>query len=78
MGKASSLVTRLTLLMGVTLTVIWLILIATTAFFSYENTRQILINELTHMASMRADLSNHQFEGAERDAASLISRRESL
>lgn len=76
MEKASSLVTRLTLLLGMTLAVAWLILIITTTFFSYKNTRQRLINDLTHMALMRADLTNHQFEGAERDAASLINRRE--
>ncbi|CNL44615.1 two component system sensor kinase [Yersinia aldovae] len=74
MDKSSSLVTRLTLLLGVTLMAIWLISMAVTAFFSYENTRQRLINELTNMAELRADLSNHQFEGAERDAASLINR----
>ncbi|WP_145525949.1 two component system sensor kinase [Yersinia rohdei] len=75
MENSSSLVTRLTLLLGITLTAIWLISIATTAFFSYEDTRQRLINELTLMASLRADLSNYQFEGAERDASSLISRQ---
>ena len=75
MEKSSSLVTRLTLLLGMTLTAIWLISIAMTAFFSYEDTRQRLVNELTHMASLRADLSNYQFEGAERDALSLIDRQ---
>lgn len=77
MENSSSLVTRLTLLLGMTLMAIWLISIAAMAFFSYEDTRQRLVNELTHMASLRADLSNYQFEGAERDAASLISRQTS-
>lgn len=76
MEKSSSLVTRLTLLLGMTLTAIWLISIAMTAFFSYEDTRQRLVSELTHMASLRADLSNYQFEGAERDALSLINRQD--
>lgn len=75
MENSSSLVTRLTFLLGITLTAIWLISIATTAFFSYEDIRQRLVNELTHMASLRADLSNYQFEGAERDAISLINRQ---
>jgi two-component system, LuxR family, secretion system sensor histidine kinase SsrA len=75
MENSSSLVTRLTLILSITLMAIWLISIAATAFFSYEDTRQRLVNELTHMASLRADLSNYQFEGAERDAASLISRQ---
>lgn len=74
MEKSSSLVTRLTLLLGMTLMAIWLISIAMTAFFSYEDTRQRLVSELTHIASLRADLSNYQFEGAERDALSLINR----
>ncbi|CFR00446.1 Multi-sensor hybrid histidine kinase [Yersinia frederiksenii] len=72
MENSSSLVTRLTLLLGIALTAIWLISIATTAFFSYENTRKRLVNKLTHMALLRTDLSNYQFEGAERDATSLI------
>ncbi|WP_145535552.1 two component system sensor kinase [Yersinia thracica] len=75
MENSSSLVTRLTFLLGITLMAIWLISIATTAFFSYEDIRQRLVNELTHMASLRADLSNYQFEGAERDAISLINRQ---
>ncbi|MEQ9723101.1 two component system sensor kinase [Yersinia alsatica] len=77
MEKSSSLVTRLTLLLGIALMAIWLISTATTAFFSYENTRQRLVNELTQMASLRADLSNYQFEGAERDATSLINNQAS-
>ncbi|WP_145593940.1 two component system sensor kinase [Yersinia aleksiciae] len=75
MDHSSSLVTRLTLILGITLMVIWLISISATAFFSYEDTRQRLVNELTHMASLRADLSNYQFEGAERDATSLITHQ---
>ncbi|RXA94366.1 MULTISPECIES: two component system sensor kinase [Yersinia] len=75
MEKSSSLVTRLTLLLGITLMAIWLISIATSAFFSYEDTRQRLVNELTLMASLRADLSNYQFEGAERDATTLINHQ---
>ncbi|CNI24522.1 two component system sensor kinase [Yersinia pekkanenii] len=75
MKNTSSLVTRLTLLLSITSIAIWLISIAATAFFSYEDTRLRLVNELTHMASLRADLSNYQFEGAERDAAALISRQ---
>ncbi|AHM76170.1 two component system sensor kinase [Yersinia hibernica] len=75
MKKSSSLVTRLTLLLGMTLTAIWLISIVMTAFFSYEDTRQRLVNELTHIASLRSDLSNYQFEGAERDALALIDRQ---
>ncbi|CNE93095.1 Multi-sensor hybrid histidine kinase [Yersinia bercovieri] len=75
MDNSSSLVTRLTLILGITLMAIWLISISATAFFSYEDTRQRLVNELTHMASLRADLSNYQFEGAERDATSLINHQ---
>lgn len=74
MEKSSSLVTRLIIILGATLIAIWLILISATAFFSYENTRQRLINELTNMAKLRANLSNYQLQGAEQDAASLISR----
>jgi len=76
MENKSSLVTRLTLLLGATLVAIWLISIATNAFFSFENTRHRLIEDLTHVAILRADLSNQQFEGAERDARLLASRRE--
>ncbi|MEA9445679.1 two component system sensor kinase [Candidatus Fukatsuia symbiotica] len=76
MGNTSSLVTRLTLLLGATLVAIWLISIATNAFFSFENTRHRLIEDLTHVAMLRADLSNQQFEGAERDANLLVHRRE--
>ncbi|CNL01488.1 Multi-sensor hybrid histidine kinase [Yersinia frederiksenii] len=77
MDNSSSLVTRLTLILGMTLMAIWLLSILATALFSYENTRQRLVNELTHMASLRADLSNYQFEGAEHDATSLISHQSS-
>ncbi|CNK32398.1 Multi-sensor hybrid histidine kinase [Yersinia mollaretii] len=75
MDTSSSLVTRLTLILGMTLMAIGLISISATALFSYEDTRQRRVNELTHRASLRANLSNKQFKGAERDAASLINHQ---
>lgn len=75
MDTSSSLVTRLTLILGMTLMAIGLISISATALFSYEDTRQRRVNELTHKASLRANLSNDQFEGAERDAASFINHQ---
>lgn len=71
MKNQHSLVGKLTLLISVGLLIIWLITIFTTTYISLNQSRQRIIESLSRMSHMRVGLSNHRFEGAERDAMSL-------
>lgn len=68
MKHQPSLVGRLTLLISVGLLIIWLITIFTTTYVSLNQNRQRIIENISHMSRLRVGLSNHRFEGAERDA----------
>jgi len=71
MKNQPSLVGRLTLLISVGLLIIWLITIFTTTYVSLNQNRRRIIENLSHMSRLRVGLSNHRFEGAERDAQAL-------
>ncbi|MCT8342712.1 two component system sensor kinase [Photorhabdus kleinii] len=74
MRTGSSLVIKLTVFLSLTLFLIWLISVVATAFFSFKHAHQHVMDELSHLATLRADLSNHRFEGAEKDAQELAKR----
>ncbi|WP_036773900.1 two component system sensor kinase [Photorhabdus australis] len=74
MRTRSSLVIKLTLFLSLTLFLIWLISVIATAFFSFRHAHQHMMDELSHLATLRADLSNHRFEDAEKDAQELARR----
>ncbi|TDB58118.1 two component system sensor kinase [Photorhabdus khanii] len=74
MRTRSSLVIKLTIFLSLTLFLIWLISVVATAFFSFKHAHQHVMDELSHLAILRADLSNHRFEGAEKDAQELARR----
>lgn len=67
-NKSSSLVNKLTLLLGINLTCIWFIATAMNVFFSFENTTTRLIKELENKADLQVGLINQLFQTAERDA----------
>lgn len=69
-----SLVIKLTLFISINLLIIWLISIFAVTCTSLTQERQRITENLTHLASMRAILSNHRFEGAEQDAKMLVRR----
>ncbi|MGG1905362.1 two component system sensor kinase [Enterobacter ludwigii] len=71
MKNQHSLVGKLTLLISVGLLIIWLITIFTTTYISLNQNRRRIIENLSHMSRLRVGLSNHRFEGAERDALAL-------
>lgn len=71
MKNQHSLVGKLTLLISVGLLIIWLITILTTTYISLNQNRRRIIENLSHMSRLRVGLSNHRFEGAERDALAL-------
>lgn len=71
MKNQHSLVGKLTLLISVGLLIIWLITISTTTYISLNQNRWRVIENLSHMSRLRVGLSNHRFEGAERDALAL-------
>ncbi|MGL4600869.1 MAG: two component system sensor kinase, partial [Plesiomonas sp.] len=76
MKKRSSLVTRLTLFLGVTLVVIWLISVLINIVFSFANNRHQLLDNLAYVSILRAELANRRFSGAEHDAQILSERRD--
>jgi len=69
-----SLVSKLTLFISIALLIIWFVTISATAFTSLNQNRQHLIENLSHISNLRVGLSNHRFEGAERDAQELAHR----
>ncbi|MFP1916054.1 two component system sensor kinase [Lonsdalea quercina] len=71
MRKQYSLVGKLTLLISIGLLTIWLITIFSATYVSLSQNRHRLIDNLSHIANLRVGLSNHRFEGAERDAQAL-------
>lgn len=72
MNLKHSLVTKLTLLTSISLLIIWLISVFAATYVSLNQDRQRIMENLTHFAAMRVALSNHRFEGAERDAQALM------
>lgn len=78
MRMHSSLVFRLTIFLSLSLMLIWLVSVLTTVFFSLSHADRHVIDELSHLASLRVELSNHRFEGAERDAQDLARRYDSF
>ncbi|MGL5343518.1 MAG: two component system sensor kinase [Plesiomonas sp.] len=75
MKNTSSLVTRLTLFLGVTLIVIWLISVLINIIFSFTNNRHQLLDNLAYVSTLRAELANRRFLGVEHDANILSDRR---
>lgn len=71
MKNQHSLVGKLTLFISICLLIIWLITIFTTTYISLNQNRRRIIENLSHMSHLRVGLSNHRFEGAERDALAL-------
>lgn len=71
MKKKHSLVGKITLLISVSLLAIWLISMISATYFSLNQSRQRLIENLSHISNLRVGLSNHRFEGAEHDAQTL-------
>lgn len=71
MKNQYSLVGKLTLLISVGLLIIWLIAMFIATFVSLSQSRQRIIENLFHTSRLRVGLSNHRFEGAERDALAL-------
>jgi len=67
-NKSSSLVNKLTLLLGINLTCIWFIATAMNVFFSFENTTTRLTKELENKADLEVSLINQRFQTAQRDA----------
>ncbi|NLU16375.1 MAG: two component system sensor kinase [Serratia liquefaciens] len=70
----SSLVFRLTVFLSISLFFIWLVSVVTTVFFSLNNAHQHVMDELSNLANLRAELSNHRFVGGEKDAHDLARR----
>lgn len=71
MKNQNSLVGKLTLLTSICLLIIWLLTIFTTTYISLNQNRRRIIGNLSQMSRLRVGLSNHRFEGAERDALAL-------
>ncbi|CNL19033.1 two component system sensor kinase SsrA [Yersinia aldovae] len=71
MKTQHSLVGKLTLFISIGLLTIWLITIFSTTYVSLNQNRQRLLEDLSHISNLRVGLSNHRFEGAERDAQAL-------
>lgn len=71
MKNQHSLVGKLTLMISVGLLIVWLVTIFTTTYISLNQNRHRIIENLSHMSRLRMELSNHRFEGAERDALAL-------
>lgn len=74
MKKKRSLVGKLTLFISLNLLIIWLISVFAATYASLSQDRHHLIENLSHFSNLRAALSNHRFEGAERDAQALAYR----
>lgn len=74
MKKNRSLVGTLTLFISLSLLMIWLISVFAATYASLSQARHHLIDNLSHFSALRATLSNHRFEGAERDAQTLAYR----
>jgi len=71
MKRQHSLVSKLTLFISIGLLIIWLITIFSTTYVSLNQNRQRIIDNLSHIATLRVCLSNHRFGGAEVDAETL-------
>ncbi len=71
MKNQHSLVGKLTLLISISLITIWLVTIFAITSFSLNQNRRRIIENLSHMSRLRVGLTNHRFEGAERDALAL-------
>ncbi|MGL5757296.1 two component system sensor kinase [Plesiomonas sp.] len=76
MNKSSSLVTRLTLFLGVALMVIWFISILINITFSFTNNRRQLLDNLAYISTLRAELADRRFLGVEHDARILSERKD--
>ncbi|MGL4487024.1 MAG: two component system sensor kinase [Yersinia sp. (in: enterobacteria)] len=71
MKKQHSLLGRLTLFISIGLIIIWLTTLFATTYVSLSQNRQRLIEDLSHISTLRVGLINHRFESAERDAQAL-------
>ncbi len=71
MKKQHSLLGRLTLFISIGLIIIWLTTLFATTHVSLSQNRQRLIEDLSHISTLRVGLINHRFESAERDAQAL-------
>jgi len=71
MKKPHSLVGKLTLLISISLIIIWLITIFTTTYIALNQNQQRVIDNLSRISALKAGLSNQRFSGAERDAREL-------
>lgn len=74
MKRKRSLVSKPTLFISLCLFIIWLVSVFAATYASLNQEKHYLIENLTHFSTLRATLTNHRFEGAERDAQTLAHR----
>lgn len=74
MKRKRSLVSKPTLFISLCLFIIWLVSVFAATYASLNQEKHYLIENLTHFSTLRATLTNHRFEGAERDAQILAHR----
>lgn len=63
-----------TLFISLCLFIIWLVSVFAATYASLNQEKHYLIENITHFSTLRATLTNHRFEGAERDAQILAHR----
>lgn len=74
MKRQQSLVIKLTIFISISLIIIWLISVVAATYVSLNLTRHRILENLAHFSSLRMELTNHRFVGAERDAQALAHR----
>lgn len=74
MKRKRSLVSKPTVFISFCLFFIWLVSVFAATYASLNQEKHYLIENLTHFSTLRATLTNHRFEGAERDAQTLAHR----
>ncbi|MEN3259376.1 two component system sensor kinase [Sodalis endosymbiont of Spalangia cameroni] len=74
MKRQQSLVIKLTIFISISLIIIWLISVFAATYVSLNLSRHRILENLAHFSALRMELTNHRFEGAERDAQALANR----
>ncbi|CAK8741126.1 hypothetical protein SODG_004537 [Sodalis praecaptivus] len=74
MKRQQSLVIKLTIFISISLIIIWLISVFAATYVSLNLSRHRILENLAHFSALRMELTNHRFEGAERDAQALAHR----
>jgi len=72
MSLRKSLVVKLTVLITLSILIIWLLVVFSVTCMLLARDRQSIIKDLNSVATLRATLSNYRFEGAEHDAELLM------